>query len=127
MNFHNDFFSFLLKLPKDTKVELIKSFKGKPYTQRGSGYKNAELIYKYLKEHYYPEPTDDVDFSVKDIIEFINSVVNPFSNEDIKRSYFAERIPRQDDDEPKQLEMLRDSIEIRIKELQKEHFNDQIW
>ena len=64
-------------------------------------------------KHGYREPPDPEDFSLSYIKDFISDI---FYGE-----YFPERIPQQDDEEElKQLEIMRQAIDKRIKEIQKE-------
>ena len=47
---------------------------------------------------------------------------------DVQNPYYPERIPEQDNEEElKQLELMREAIDKRIKELQQEQTQNQIW
>ena len=118
MSFDYKLFDFLQSIPKDTKEEIIYSIYEVPNFDRGSAAKNAKIMYQWLKKHDYQKPHQD--YSVEHIKEFISKT--------LYGEYFPECIPKYyNEDELKQLELMRDAIDQRIKELQEEQFNNDIW
>ena len=101
---------YIQELPKETKLELLSSINKEPYDGPGSAGKNAKTIFNWLKNHGYKQPSKIDSNTLDHIREFIS--------ETLYGEYFPERIPEDDEEELRQLEIMHESIDERIKELQ---------
>ena len=111
---------YLQNLPKESKLELLSSINKEPYTGQGSAAKNAKTIFEWLRKHNYTQPSKIDDNTLNHI--------NTFISDTLYGEYFPERIPKDDNEELKQLEQMREAIDERIRELQQqEQIQKQIW
>ena len=103
---------FIQSLNSETKQDIIKRIGKSYYTGRGSFQVNVQTIVDYLHRNDFRPP-----YTEEHLNEFINYLLEPQYEE-----YFEERMPQQEDNdnEIEQLERLRDEINERINELQRQ-------